>query len=166
MIVEPPLPPAGVLKINVLPPAVNLYFVSAAISNADVPVSAAMFNVWSWLPAAAVLAVVPIAKLEVPNVSQVPFCVRALVAVLPSNEIDVLATLLLSELSVTTNLSPLAIVISLVCNVPPFWIFPCVCVLEAYPLCVWSPAAAVVLVVPIVRFDVPKVAQVPAFVRA
>ena len=58
--------------------------------------------------------------------SNVPFGVSALVVVLPSNETEVLATLLESLASVTTSLSPLAIVMSLVWRVPPFWMFPCV----------------------------------------
>ena len=58
------------------------------------------------------------------NVTHVPALVNAYVVVVPSKLIDVLATLLLSLASVTTNLSPFAIVISFVYNVPPFWIFP------------------------------------------
>jgi len=54
----------------------------------------------------------------------VPLGVKALLVVLPSNVTDERAILLLSLLSVITNLSPLAIVISLVYKVPDVEILP------------------------------------------
>ena len=71
------------------------------------------------------------------NVSNVPFCVRALVVVDPSNDADARATLPESEESVTTSLSPLAMVTSLVCNAPLSWMFPCVCAKLVTSLLVW-----------------------------
>ena len=50
----------GIVKITDVPPVVNLYLPAEANVILDVPVSVANAVVWVWLPAAAVVAVVPI----------------------------------------------------------------------------------------------------------
>jgi hypothetical protein len=93
---------------------------------------------WTWSPFAhlvsdptaavpSIFGVVVVAdgiSLDLANDSQVPLGVRAVVVVEPSKDTEVLAILLELELSVTTNLSPFAIAISVVCKVPAFVIFP------------------------------------------
>ena len=60
------------------------------------------------------------------TLSNVPFWVRALVMVDPSNAVDDLATLFESDASVMTSLSPFAMATSVVCRAPPDVMLPCV----------------------------------------
>ena len=72
------------------------------------------------------------------KVSNVPFLVRACDVVEPSKLIEALATLLESDESVMTSLSPGSMVTSVVCNAPPLVIFPCVWEAGVMPVMVTS----------------------------